>query len=69
MLWLNACKLQERVIYIDFEDSGRGILSRLRALGVKDEQLVRFHAMPIPMRISNLNNASDASASARRAEA
>jgi hypothetical protein len=35
-------QVQERVIYIDFEDSGRGILSRLRALGVKDEQLVNF---------------------------
>ena len=35
-------QVQERVIYIDFEDSGRGILSRLRALGVSDDQLVNF---------------------------
>jgi hypothetical protein len=35
-------QVQERVIYIDFEDSGRGILSRLRALGVTDAQLATF---------------------------
>ena len=32
----------ERVIYIDFEDSGRGILSRLRSLGMSDKQLSNF---------------------------
>ena len=32
----------EKVIYIDFEDSGRGILSRLRAMGVTDKQLATF---------------------------
>lgn len=35
-------QIQERVIYIDFEDSGRGILSRLRALGITDKQLANF---------------------------
>jgi hypothetical protein len=35
-------QVQEKVIYIDFEDSGRGILSRLRALSITDKQLVNF---------------------------
>lgn len=35
-------QVQEKVIYIDFEDSGRGILSRLRALGINDKQLSNF---------------------------
>jgi hypothetical protein len=35
-------QVQEKVIYIDFEDSGRGILSRLRALGITDKQLANF---------------------------
>ena len=35
-------QVEQRVIYIDFEDSGRGILSRLRALGVKDKELANF---------------------------
>jgi hypothetical protein len=32
----------QRVIYIDFEDSGRGILSRLRSLGITDDQFKTF---------------------------
>jgi hypothetical protein len=32
----------QKVIYIDFEDSARGILSRLRCLGVSDEQFKTF---------------------------
>ena len=39
---LQCLQVQEKVIYIDFEDSGRGILSRLRALGVTDKQLSNF---------------------------
>jgi hypothetical protein len=35
-------QVQERVIYIDFEDSGKGILSRLRSLGITDKQLANF---------------------------
>lgn len=35
-------QVEERVIYIDFEDSGRGILSRLRSLGMSDKQLSNF---------------------------
>jgi hypothetical protein len=35
-------QVQEKVIYIDFEDSGKGILSRLRSLGVTDKQLANF---------------------------
>jgi hypothetical protein len=34
-----ALQVALKVIYIDFEDSGKGILSRLRALGVEDEKL------------------------------
>ena len=32
----------QSVIYIDFEDSGRGILSRLRSLGISNEQFATF---------------------------
>jgi hypothetical protein len=39
---VQCLQVGEKVIYIDFEDSGRGILSRLRALGVRDDQLVNF---------------------------
>jgi hypothetical protein len=35
-------QIQEKVIYIDFEDSGKGILSRLRSLGITDKQLANF---------------------------
>ena len=34
--------LQETVIYLDFEDSGKGILSRLRALGLEDRHFENF---------------------------
>ena len=34
--------LQEKVIYLDFEDSGKGILSRLRALGLEDRHFENF---------------------------
>ena len=34
--------LQEKVIYLDFEDSGKGILSRLRALGLEDRHFANF---------------------------
>jgi hypothetical protein len=37
-----ALQVALKVIYIDFEDSGKGILSRLRALGVEDEKLVNL---------------------------
>ena len=33
-----SLQVAQRVIYIDFEDSGKGILSRLRALGIEDEK-------------------------------
>jgi len=32
----------QKVIYLDFEDSGRGILNRLRSLGVSDEKFATF---------------------------
>ena len=34
--------LQEKVIYLDFEDSGKGILGRLRALGLEDRHFENF---------------------------
>ena len=34
-----ALAKQQRVIYLDFEDTARGILSRLKALGASNEQL------------------------------
>ena len=34
--------LQEKVIYLDCEDSGKGILSRLRALGLEDRHFENF---------------------------
>ena len=34
--------LQEKVNYLDFEDSGKGILSRLRALGLEDRHFENF---------------------------
>ena len=37
-----ALQVALKVIYIDFEDSGKGILSRLRALGVGDEKFVNL---------------------------
>jgi AAA domain/Bifunctional DNA primase/polymerase, N-terminal len=37
-----ALQVALKVIYIDFEDSGKGILSRLRALGLEDEKLVNL---------------------------
>ena len=37
-----ALQVALKVIYIDFEDSGKGILSRLRALGVEDEKFVNL---------------------------
>lgn len=38
----SVLRLYEHVIYIDFEDSARGILSRMRAMRVSDEVLVRY---------------------------
>jgi len=37
-----ALQVALKVIYIDFEDSGKGILSRLRALGLEDEKLMNL---------------------------
>ena len=37
-----ALQVKQRVTYLDFEDSGKGILARLRALGVRDEQFQTF---------------------------
>ena len=37
-----ALEVEQKVIYLDFEDSGRGILSRLRSLGVTDAQFSSF---------------------------
>jgi hypothetical protein len=34
--------LREKVIYLDFEDSGKGILGRLRALGLEDRHFENF---------------------------
>ena len=37
-----ALDVAEKVIYLDFEDSGKGILSRLRSLGVEDAKFKNF---------------------------
>jgi hypothetical protein len=37
-----ALDMQQKVIYLDFEDSGKGILSRLRSLGVEDAKFANF---------------------------
>lgn len=37
-----ALEIQQKVIYLDFEDSGKGILARLRSLGVADEKFTHF---------------------------
>jgi hypothetical protein len=37
-----ALDMQQKVIYLDFEDSGKGILSRLRSLGVEDAKFTNF---------------------------
>jgi hypothetical protein len=34
--------LQQKVIYLDFEDSGKGILMRLRSLGMEDRHFENF---------------------------
>lgn len=37
-----ALQIQETVMYIDFEDSGRGILNRLRAMGMENRHFATF---------------------------
>ena len=37
-----ALEIAQKVIYLDFEDSGKGILSRLRSLGVEDRRFENF---------------------------
>jgi hypothetical protein len=37
-----ALEIQQKVIYLDFEDSGKGILSRLRSLGLENRHLANF---------------------------
>ena len=37
-----ALQVKQRVTYLDFEDSGKGILARLRAMGLRDEQFQTF---------------------------
>jgi hypothetical protein len=37
-----ALEIEQKVIYLDFEDSGKGILSRLRSLGVPDARFQTF---------------------------
>jgi hypothetical protein len=37
-----ALQIQQKVIYLDFEDSGKGILMRLRALGLEDRHFENF---------------------------
>ena len=37
-----ALQIQKSVMYLDFEDSAKGILSRLRALGMEDRHLETF---------------------------
>jgi hypothetical protein len=37
-----ALQIQQKVIYLDFEDSGKGILARLRSFGIADEQFANF---------------------------
>jgi len=37
-----ALEIAQKVIYLDFEDSGKGILARLRSLGVEDSRFANF---------------------------
>jgi hypothetical protein len=37
-----ALEIEQKVIYLDFEDSGKGILARLRALGLKNHHFAYF---------------------------
>jgi ABC-type dipeptide/oligopeptide/nickel transport system ATPase component len=37
-----ALEIEQKVIYLDFEDSGKGILARLRSLGVEDHRFQTF---------------------------
>ena len=37
-----SLQISQKVIYIDFEDSGKGILSRLRSLGLEDHHFENF---------------------------
>ena len=37
-----ALEIEQKVIYLDFEDSGKGILARLRSLGVPDARFKTF---------------------------
>jgi len=37
-----ALEIQQKVIYLDFEDSGKGILSRLRSLGLENRHFANF---------------------------
>ena len=37
-----ALEIEQKVIYLDFEDSGKGILSRLRSLGIPDARFQTF---------------------------
>lgn len=37
-----ALEIQQRVIYLDFEDSGKGILARLRSLSIADSLFANF---------------------------
>ena len=37
-----ALEIEQKVIYLDFEDSGKGILARLRSLGVPDHRFKTF---------------------------
>jgi len=37
-----ALEIQQTVIYLDFEDSGKGILSRLRSLGLENRHFANF---------------------------
>jgi hypothetical protein len=37
-----ALEVQQKVIYLDFEDSGKGILARLRSLGLDDAKFANF---------------------------
>lgn len=37
-----ALEIEQKVIYLDFEDSGKGILGRLRSLGVEDRRFKTF---------------------------
>jgi hypothetical protein len=37
-----ALDVQQKVIYLDFEDSGKGILARLRSMGIEDAKFANF---------------------------